>query len=91
MTERKAFLNEIRRLEKIIEAQAQRVLQLENQISLQGNDTLDMAEAAMQIRQEDVESLAIYKKQNTALVCFIEKVADSKSKFRKEARQLLGF
>lgn len=91
MTERKDFLNAIRRLEAQVGKQAGEIVLLEEQVDLQGEDTFEIAGAVMQIRKEDAAMLANYKKQNTILVGFVEKIADSKSKFGKEARQILGF
>lgn len=91
MTERKDFLKEIRRLENIVETQAREIASFEQQLNLVGKETIEMAGAVMEVRKEDVGRLANYQKQNTILVGFVEKVADSKSKFKKEARQILGF
>lgn len=35
--------------------------------------------------------IAAYKEQNTRLIEFVENIADSKSKFGKEARRILSF
>lgn len=91
MTERKDFLKEIRRLEQRVEVQAQEILSFEKQLQLVGKETFEMAGAVMEVRQEDVEKLAKYKRQNTVLVNFVETIAESKSKFKKEARKILGF
>lgn len=89
--ERKDFLDAIRYLEGQVEAQAAQIVNLEEQVELQGSDAFEMAGATMDARREDVELIAAYKEQNTKLITFVEKVGDSKSKFGKEARRILGF
>lgn len=82
--------NEVDLLVKIGE-QASEILMLKEQIERQGREVQESARAAMQVISEDAESLILYKEQNTLLVNFIEKIADSKSKFAPEARIVLGF
>lgn len=88
---RKEFLAEIRRLEELVESQAVQISLFEEEIDRQGSDTFEMAGATMEIRREDAALIAAYKEQNTRLIEFVEKIADSKSKFGKEARRILGF
>lgn len=91
MTDRKRFLNELRRLEEKVEEQANEILRLNEQLDRQGQEAFEMAGATMQIRQEDSERLAAFRRQNAQLVEFVESIADSKSKFRTKARKILGF
>lgn len=91
MTERKRFLDEIRRLEETVGEQGSEIIMLKEQLDRQGEETFEIAGAVMEIRKEDASLLANYKKQNTILIRFAEMIADSQSKFRKEARQILGF
>lgn len=91
MTARKDFLDAIRQLENQVEEQAGLIVRLEEQLDQQGEETFEMAGAVMQIRKEDAATLANYRKQNTILIEFVEEIADSRSKFRKSARKILGF
>lgn len=88
---RKEFLAEIRRLEELVEYQVVQISLLEEEVDRQGSDAFEMAGATMEIRREDTALITAYKEQNTRLIGFVEKIADSKSKFGKEARRILGF
>jgi uncharacterized protein (UPF0335 family) len=91
MAERKTFLDAIRKLEAEKQEMAEEIAQMREVIDQQGEETFEMAGAVMAIRKEDTERLANFAKQNTILVEYVEKIADSQSKYRKEARQILGF
>lgn len=63
---------------------------LEERLGEQAIQLALMGRASLDIRQEDTEQLADFKTTNKGLIEFVEKVADSKSKFGTEARKLLG-
>lgn len=88
--DRKGFLAEIGRLEGIIENQGQRIAELEAERDQSGEEAQAIGRASMEVREEDVAELVAYREQNQDLLSFVEKVADSKTKFRKEARKILG-
>lgn len=94
---KKDYEREIRRLEEIIGnmggelvLRRQRIEELEKQLREQGVEVQSFASAAIEVRSEDVEQLADYESQTKAFIEFISKIADSKSKFSKEACVLLG-
>lgn len=81
---------EIRDLEERVQDRDNEIVNLRALLAEQGGEVQEIAGAAMEVRGEDVEQLAAYRKTNTGLLAFVEKIADSQSKFRKEARNLLG-
>ena len=87
---RKEYLAEIARLEEIIQNQGNTIVNLEVERDQAGDEALEVARASMEVREEDVEQLSEYQTMNTKLVNFVEKIADSKSKFAAEARSLIG-
>lgn len=88
--DRKEFLLELRRLEKVIEniGRDNVNLQIERDQAIEAAQ--EIGTASMRVREEDVAQLADYKTTNTELIKFVEKVGNSKSKFAKEAKKLLG-
>lgn len=89
--ERKIFLSQIRGLEENLAELLAENRMLKEQLELQGEETFEMAGATMAIRAEDAERLAAFRKTNGELVQFVEAVAESRTKFRDEARRILGF
>ena len=91
MATRRQFLEEIRRLEEIVQTQGNTIVNLELELDKHGEEAQSIARASMEVREEDVEQLTEYQQTNTKLVNFVEKVAASKrGKFAAEARKLLG-
>lgn len=90
-TERQQILSRVRDLESRNNELVEENKLLGEQVEKQGAETFEIAGAVMEIRQEDSERLAAFRKQNTELVQFVELIADSKSKFATEARRILGF
>lgn len=62
----------------------------EEELKTQAAETHTMGEASMEIRTEDVQQLADYKKTNTKLLEFVEKIAQGRTKHKAEAKALLG-
>lgn len=87
---RKDVLREIRRLEDVIENQGNEIVSLEVERDLAIEKAQEIAGVSFQLREDEVAERLDYRDTNGRLVKFIEKVADSHSKFRKEARSLLG-
>lgn len=90
MATRREFLEKIRELEEIIQAQGNTIVNLEKEVDKSGVEAQSVARASMEVREEDVQQLTEYQQMNTKLVNFVEKVAESKSKFTAEARNLIG-
>jgi type II secretory pathway component PulM len=66
------------------------IKELETRLEEQAQELTLMGTAGLEIRQDDAEQLSDYQTTNKALIEFVEKVAESKSKFGTEARRLLG-
>lgn len=66
------------------------IAELEERLGQQAIELALMGHASLEIRKEDTEQLADFKTTNKALIEFAEKVAETKSKYAGEARELLG-
>lgn len=64
--------------------------ELEAQLKGQATELSTMGSASLEIRREDVAQLADFERENKALIEFVEKIANTKSKYAREARRLLG-
>lgn len=67
-----------------------RIRVLETQLGEQATELSSLGKAAFAVRAEDSDNLAGFETTNKALIEFVEKVAESKSKFGAEARKILG-
>lgn len=68
-----------------------KIRELEEQLGNQAIQLSRLGKASFEVRAEDSENLAEFKATNKSLIEFVEKIAKTKSKFAKEARDLLGY
>lgn len=87
--ERKDFLDAIRKLEAQLETALDERDRAQEVIDMQGEESQNLARASMAVREEDITHISNINETNTKLIEFVEKVASSKSKFGKEARNLI--
>jgi hypothetical protein len=87
---RKEVLKEFRRLEMAIDTQGSELAILGAERDIAIERAQEIAGAALDLRADEVQERIDYKKTNDRLVEFVKVIAESKSKFSKEAKNLLG-
>lgn len=87
---RKEVLKEFRRLEKVIETQGAEIAHLTAEKDLAILKAQEIAGGALDLRGDEVQERLDYKKTNGRLVEFVKVIAESRSKFATDAKNLLG-
>lgn len=80
----------IRELEEALSKAQNEVVQLNNRLNAQSVELALQGHVGNAVADDMRREMSAYESINTDLIAFVQKVADSMSKFSKEAKKLLG-